>query len=171
MTDLKPDFKLKEVTHMNTRTNKSRTAKKTNPAVPISSQTITDKSQTEIPETVSPETVKNKGGRPPKDGTEPPKWTIRRVDLETRAIIEKAASKRSMTLGEFFNQEVREYCTGQIKKSKLPPASPTDVKDMINAEMATFKTDILAAMLQMQQQQKPETERKTLGQKLLDLFK
>jgi len=37
--------------------------------------------------------------------------------------------------------------------------------------MATFKTDILAAMLQMQQQQKPETERKTFGQKLLDLFK
>lgn len=156
---------------MNTRTKKSRTQKKTGHTPAEISQTETQISPAETPEPVAPQPVKNKGGRPAKVGTEPPKWTIRNVDLETRAIIEKAASKRSMTLGEFFNQEIREYCTGQIKKSKLPPASPADVKDMVNAELAVFKTDLLAQLMHMQQQQKPEAERKTLGQKLLDLFR
>lgn len=156
---------------MSTKTNKRPTQKRSSPTVAKTSQTETKKSPTETLEPITPQPIKNKGGRPPKEGTEPPKWTIRNVDLETRSIIEKAASKRSMNLGEFFNQEIREYCTGQIKKSKLPPASPTDVKDMVNAELTVFKTDILAAMAQMQQQQKPEEERKTFGQKLINLFR
>lgn len=156
---------------MSTRTNKRPTQKKPSQTLAKTGQTETIKSPAETPEVKTPEPAKNKGGRPPKEGTEPPKWTIRNVDLETRSIIEKAASKRSMTLGEFFNQEIREYCTGQIKKSKLPPASPTDVKDMVNAELAVFKTDLLAQLMHMQQQQKPEVERKSFGQKLLDLFR
>lgn len=156
---------------MNTKTNKRPTAKKPGQTVPKIGQTETDKSQTEIPEAITTAPTKNKGGRPPKEGTEPPKWSIRGVDIETRAIIDKAASKRSMTLGEFFNQEIREYCTGQIKKSKLPPASPTDVKDMINAELSVFKVDMLAAMAAQMHQNKPEEDRKTFGQKLLDLFR
>lgn len=146
---------------MKTETSKRQTTKKT-------SQTKTNISKTETP--IVPELVKeeipekNKGGRPPKLGIEPPKWTIRGVDTETRAIIDKAASKRNQTLGEFFNQDIREYCTGQIKKSQQPPASPTDVKDMIAAELATFRTDILQAIASK------TPDKKTFAQKLKELF-
>lgn len=148
-----------EKNKMNTETNKRQTAKNTSKTKTIISktETLTAPVKEEIPE-------KNKGGRPPKLGIEPPKWTIRGVDTETRAIIDKAASKRNQTLGEFFNQDIREYCTGQIKKSQQPPASPTDMKDMIAAELAIFRTDILQALASK------TSDKKTFAQKLKELF-
>lgn len=107
-----------------------------------------------------------KTGRPNRTETEPPKWTIRGVDIETRNIIDKAARKHGQTLGQFFNSSIREYCTGQIKKGEQVPASPTDIKDMIAAEMISFKTDILESIITAS----PKQDKKTFAQKLKELF-
>lgn len=116
------------------------------------------------------QTEPNKKGRPARATAEPAKWTIRGVDPETRRVIDKAAEKTGKSLGEYFNTEIRQFCTGRIKKSEQPPASPTDIKEMVNAELTVFKTEILDAMLQLQQKQQPEQTRKPFLQRLKDLF-
>ncbi len=110
-------------------------------------------------------------GRPARETPEPPKWQIRGVEPETRAIIEKAASLRNNTLGEFFNQEIREYCTGQIKKSKQPPATQDDVKAMVQAELTVFKTELLEALATREAQAaatEPQAERRSFWARLFN---
>lgn len=107
-----------------------------------------------------------KTGRPNRIETEPPKWTIRGIDVETRNIIDKAARKHGQTLGQFFNSNIREYCTGQIKKGEQPPAAPVNIKDMITAELISFKTDILESIIAAS----PKQDKKTFAQKLKELF-
>jgi uncharacterized protein (DUF1778 family) len=79
--------------------------------------------QTETQE--SPTT--NKGGRPTRSTPEPAKWTIRGIEPETRRVIEKAADRSGKTLGQFFNDEVREAATNVLKKGDQPPARPEDL--------------------------------------------
>lgn len=146
---------------MQTETNKSQTTKKAS----LTKNNISHPENKRLQESEKGEvTKKNKHGRPIKTTPEPPRWSIRGVDRETRAIIDKAAEKREQTLGEFFNHDIRQYCTGIIKISEQPPASPIDVKDMIAAELATFRTDILQAIAS----QTPD--KKTFAQKLRDFF-
>lgn len=129
--------------------------------------TVENTGKTEIKESLpaKKESLK-KTGRPNRTETEPPKWTIRGVDIETRNIIDKAARKHGQTLGQFFNSNIREYCTGQIKKGEQPPAGPVDIKDMIAAEMISFKTDILESIIAAS----PKQDKKTFAQKLKELF-
>lgn len=84
---------------------------------------------------------KNKGGRPTK-ANKPTPWSIKGVDTESRAIITKAAERAGKTIGEYISNEVREYASGQIKKGKQPPASPSDVASMIDAQLKTLRVDI-----------------------------
>jgi hypothetical protein len=140
---------------------------KKSPTVENEGQTETSKSQPAKKErqtkTEKRPALDNKGGRPAKEGTEPPKWTIRGVDLETRSIIDKATKKQGLTLGEFFNQDIREYCTGQIKKSQQPPATQNDVKIMVQSELTVFKTELLEALAEREARAattEPEAERK-----------
>lgn len=88
--------------------------------------------------------AKGKGGRPKRETAEPAKWTVRGVEPETRSIIEKAAKKHDKTLGQFFNDEIRAYCTGQIKKSNTPPASPDDIRVMVQSDLNLFKSAMQA---------------------------
>lgn len=74
---------------------------------------------------ISPTTAK--GGRPARLTPEPPKWTIRGVEPETRRVIEKAAERTGKTLGQFFNDELREASTNVLKKGNQPPARAEDL--------------------------------------------
>ena len=57
-----------------------------------------------------------KGAPPTRQTPEPPKWTVRGIELETRRVIEKAAERTGKTLGQFFNDELREAATNVLKK-------------------------------------------------------
>ena len=95
---------------------------------------------------------KNKGGRPVKEN-KPTPWTIKGVDPEARGIITKAAERSGKTLGEYMSQEVREFASGQIKRSAQPPMSPQDITDSLKADvqamelrLATQNTEAMAAL-------------------------
>jgi uncharacterized protein (DUF1778 family) len=68
-----------------------------------------------------------KGGRPTRQTPEPAKWTVRGIEPETRRVIEKAAERTGKTLGQFFNDELREAATNVIKKGNQPPARAEDI--------------------------------------------
>ena len=73
-----------------------------------------------------------KGGRPTRQTPEPAKWTVRGIEPETRRVIEKAAERTGKTLGQFFNDELREAATNVIKKGNQPPARAEDlVTDLV----------------------------------------
>lgn len=86
---------------------------------------------------------KNKGGRPPKEH-KPTPWTIKGVDVETRAVLTKAAERTDKTLGEYFNTAVREFAQGQVKRSATPPASPQDVAEMVKAQLVAMRSELAA---------------------------
>jgi hypothetical protein len=84
--------------------------------------------QTETQKSPTP----SKGGRPTRQSPEPAKWTVRGIEPETRRVIEKAAERMGKTLGQFFNDELREASTNILKKGNQPPARPEDlVSDLV----------------------------------------
>ena len=84
--------------------------------------------QTETQKSPTPST----GGRPTRQNPEPAKWTVRGIEPETRRVIEKAAERTGKTLGQFFNDELREASTNILKKGNQPPARPEDlVSDLV----------------------------------------
>lgn len=74
-----------------------------------------------------PETDKNKGGRPRKAPDVTP-WTVRGVDLETRTAIEKAATRTGKTIGQYMNEDLRQYAQEQLKKGNQPPMKQEDLR-------------------------------------------
>lgn len=74
-----------------------------------------------------PETDKNKGGRPRKSPDVIP-WTVRGVDLETRTAIEKAATRTGKTIGQYMNEDLRQYAQEQLKKGNQPPIKQEDLR-------------------------------------------
>lgn len=81
----------------------------------------------------------SKGGRPTRLTPEPPKWTVRGIEPETRRVIEKAAERTSKTLGQFFNDELREAATNVLKKAHQPPARP---EDLVSEQFERMKTEL-----------------------------
>lgn len=92
----------------------------------------------------------NKGGRPSRSTPEPAKWTVRGVETETRRIIEKAAERTSKTLGQFFNDELREAATNIIKKGDQPPARAedlvTDLFEQLKSELKSSQVTELQSI-------------------------
>ena len=41
-------------------------------------------------------------------------WSVRGVERETRAVIEKASDRVGKTLGQFLNDDVRGFAQGQL---------------------------------------------------------
>lgn len=74
-----------------------------------------------------PEIDKNRGGRPRKAPDVTP-WTVRGVDLETRTAIEKAATRTGKTIGQYMNEDVRQYAQEQLKKGNQPPMKQEDLR-------------------------------------------
>ena len=91
-----------------------------------------------------------KGGRPIRSTPEPPKWSVRGVETETRLIIEKAAERTGKTLGQFFNDEVREAATNILKKGDQPPARAedlvTDLFDRLRTELKDSQSTELQSL-------------------------
>lgn len=65
----------------------------------------------------------------------------------------------------FISQEL---CNSHLRflKWEQPAASLTDIKDVIAAEMMSFKTDILESIIAAS----PKQDKKTFAQKLKELF-
>jgi len=74
-----------------------------------------------------PETDKNRGGRPRKAPDVTP-WTVRGVDLETRTAVEKAATRSGKTIGQYMNEDLRQYAQEQLKKGNQPPMKQEDLR-------------------------------------------
>ena len=70
---------------------------------------------------------KAKGGRP-RRAPDVGLWTVRGVDLETRTAIEKAAQRNGKTIGQFVNEDLRQYAQDQLKKGSQPPMRQEDIR-------------------------------------------
>lgn len=81
----------------------------------------------------------SKGGRPTRQTPEPPKWTVRGIEPETRRVIEKAAERTGKTLGQFFNDELREAATNVLKKGNQPPARS---EDLVNEQFEKMMAEL-----------------------------
>jgi uncharacterized protein (DUF1778 family) len=81
----------------------------------------------------------SKGGRPTRQSPEPAKWTVRGIEPETRRVIEKAAERTGKTLGQFFNDELREAATNVLKKGNQPPARP---EDLVSEQFEKMKAEL-----------------------------
>jgi|GEM_PF-3767937 len=76
-------------------------------------------------------TPKEKEEKTAIDTSKPVTWSIRRVEPDTRRVIEKAAERIGKTLGQYINEDIRAFCQSQIKQSQLP-ASPKDIQNQID---------------------------------------
>ena len=86
----------------------------------------------ELSQTIDQDTSKPKGKggrvrRAPDVGI----WAVRGVDLETRAIIEKGASRAGKTMGQYVNEDIRSLVQGQLTQSQLP-AAPVDLQNQMD---------------------------------------
>lgn len=73
------------------------------------------------------EDKKAKGGRP-RRAPDVGLWTVRGVDLETRTAIEKAAQRNGKTIGQYVNEDLRQYAQDQLKKGSQPPMRQEDIR-------------------------------------------
>ena len=90
----------------------------------------------------------NKGGRPAKPAsTTAVTWSVRGMERETRAMLEKAAARADKTMGQYFNDEVRAFVQGQLSQAEAPqlPASPRDLR--VQVEQLTQLVEGIAARL------------------------
>jgi hypothetical protein len=53
-------------------------------------------------------------------GSNPVTWSIRGVERDTRAVIEKAAERAGKTIGQYVNEDIRSLVQGQFTQSQLP---------------------------------------------------
>ena len=61
------------------------------------------------------------------ESTGPVTWSIRGVEQDTRAVIERAAERTGKTLGQCVNEDIRRLVQGQLTQTQLP-AAPVDIK-------------------------------------------
>lgn len=75
--------------------------------------------------------TKGKGGRrrhAPDVGV----WSIRGIEFETRTAFEKAAERVNKTIGQYLNEDLRQYAQEQLKKGDQPPARQEDLRTEID---------------------------------------
>jgi hypothetical protein len=86
----------------------------------------------ELSQTLDQDTPKTKGkGGRTRRAPDVGLWAVRGVDLETRAIIEKGASRAGKTIGQYVNEDVRSLVQGQLTQTQLPTA-PVDIQNQID---------------------------------------
>ena len=73
-----------------------------------------------------------KVGRPAREGSAPVTWSIRGVERDTRATIEKAAERSGKTLGQYMNDEIRSFVQSQLTGTSHLPASQKDIQNQID---------------------------------------
>jgi hypothetical protein len=131
---------------------------------PVIRLTETGNGKTAVPaeenEGLTASKTSNKGGRPAKPGSSTAvTWSVRGVERETRAMLEKAAARADKTMGQYFNDEVRAFVQGQLSQAEAPqlPASPRDLQ--VQVEQLTQMVEGIAARL-------AEPARKSLWQRV-----
>ena len=72
-----------------------------------------------------------KKGRRTRQAPHVGSWVVRGVNLETRAIIEKGASRAGKTISEYVNEDIRSLVQTQLTQPRLP-AAPVDIKNQID---------------------------------------
>ena len=90
----------------------------------------------------------NKGGRPTKPAsTTAVTWSVRGVERETRAMLEKAAARADKTMGQYFNDEVRAFVQSELSQAEASqlPASPRDLQ--VQVEQLTQLVEGIAARM------------------------
>lgn len=86
----------------------------------------------ELSQTLDQDTPKTKGkGGRTRRAPDVGLWAVRGVDLETRAIIEKGASRTGKTIGQYVNEDVRRLVQAQLTQTQLP-AAPVDIQNQID---------------------------------------
>lgn len=103
----------------------------------------------------------NKGGRPPKPASSTAvTWSVRGVERETRAVIEKAAERAGKNLGQYLNDEVRGFAQSQISQAEAAGQAVASPKDLqVQVEQLTQLVEGIAARMN-------EPARKGLWQRL-----
>lgn len=90
-----------------------------------------------------------KTGRPPKPASSTAvTWSVRGVERETRAMIEKAAERAGKTLGQYLNDEVRGFAQSQLSQAEATGqavASPRDLQ--VQVEQLTQLVEGIAARM------------------------
>ena len=123
---------------------------KTTPEISLT-ETSTSKTGGEIVEEERLTTSKtvNKGGRPPKAAsTTAVTWSVRGVERETRAIIEKAAERAGKNLGQYLNDDVRGFAQSQISQAEVAGQAVASPKDLqVQVEQLTQLIEGIAARM------------------------
>ena len=101
---------------------------------------------------------KAKGGRP-RRAPDVGLWTVRGVDLETRTAIEKAAQRSGKTIGQFVNEDLRQYAQDQLKKGSQPPLRQEDIR---------LELDDIKGMITQLADRLPVQEKKSFFQRLFN---
>ena len=96
-------------------------------------------------------------GRPTRQTSAPPPWSIRGVEADTRRVIEKGAERAGKTIGRYLNEDIRGMVQGQLAKSQLP-AAPVDIQNQI---------DHLTKLVEGIANRIPEQGKKNFWQRLL----
>jgi hypothetical protein len=99
-------------------------------------------------EGTTPGKTGSKSGRAAKPAsTTAVTWSIRGVERETRAMLEKAAVRADKTLGQYFNDEVRAFVQSELSQTEASqlPASPRDLQ--VQVEQLTQMVEGIAARL------------------------
>lgn len=101
------------------------------------------------PEGLTESKTGKKTGRPPKPASSTAvTWSVRGVERETRAMIEKAAERAGKTLGQYLNDEVRGFAQGQLSQAEATGqavASPRDLQ--VQVEQLTQLVEGIAARM------------------------
>ena len=87
----------------------------------------------------------------------PVTWSIRKVERDTRLVIEKAAERVGKTIGQYVNEDIRRFCQGQLTQTQLP-AAPVDIQNQID-HLTKLVEGIVARI--------PEQGKKSFWQRLL----
>ena len=123
---------------------------KTTPQIGLT-ETYTSKTggETAEPERLIASKTGNKGGRPSKPASSTAvTWSVRGVERETRAIIEKAAERAGKNLGQYLNDDVRGFAQRQISQAEATGqavASPRDLQ--VQVEELTQLVEGIAARM------------------------
>ena len=123
---------------------------KTTPEISLT-ETSTSKTGGEIveEERLTASKTVNKGGRPSKAAsTTAVTWSVRGVERETRAIIEKAAERAGKNLGQYLNDDVRGFAQSQISQAEAAGQAVASPKDLqVQVEQLTQLVEGIAARM------------------------
>lgn len=143
-----------------TETPASKTGPEESPATPENEAIVAESSLTETnasktggehaeTERLTESKTGKKTGRPPKPASSTAvTWSVRGVERETRAVIEKAAERAGKTLGQYLNDEVRGFAQGQLSQAEVTGqalASPRDLQ--VQVEQLTQLVEGIAARM------------------------